>query len=124
MVTGAVIACTMGSAPSTLDATSQKTLIIGGKPAATIKDMAAFTNIAPCGMCSSMQNPEVSAATSAAMGVLQPQPCKPNITETWHQTQGTVITEGGPCLMSDSKLSCSYFGTITVSNPGQKTVLM
>jgi Domain of unknown function (DUF4280) len=46
-------------------------------PVATAADTIPGTNIPTFGMCMSLGNPAVAMATSAANGVLTPQPCVP-----------------------------------------------
>ena len=115
--------CSFGTTPANLNVTSQKTLIVDGKPAATIQDTAPIINITGCGMCSSLANPQVAAATAAALGVLTPQPCIPATAGNWISTQTTCLAEGKPCLTHDSKVMCSYGGSITISNPGQTKLI-
>ena len=74
-VAGAQCMCTFGSAPSCLQVTSQMSCLAEGRPVATIQDMQPYVNLQPFGMCSSLANPTVAAATAAALGVLTPQPC-------------------------------------------------
>ena len=51
-----------------------------GQKAANVKDCQPIINIPPFGMCSSLQNPTVNAATQANYGKLQEMPCIcPNI---------------------------------------------
>ena len=73
---GATMMCSFGAAPSSLIVLpSNKTFT--GTPAATIMDYVPTTNIPPFGMCSSVTNPAVASATTAAAGVLTPVPCVP-----------------------------------------------
>ena len=72
VVSGASIQCTMGMSPGQLMVTSQLKVLTGGKPLATIQDAAPITNVGPCGMCTSIPNPNVAYANAAAMGVLTP----------------------------------------------------
>ena len=71
-----MIMCTFGLAPSTLSVVAPRP-IVEGRPVATITDVAPGANIAPFGMCQSLANPTVAAATAAALGVLTPMPCVP-----------------------------------------------
>ncbi len=119
VVTGATALCTFGLAPGTITASSQGTCLIGGKPAATIMD-CSIANISPFGLCTSLANPQVAAATAAALGVLTPQPCMLMAAGTWIPTKPSVLIGGKPCLTNDCKLMCANgMGTISIVNPGQ-----
>lgn len=122
VVSGATIACPMGLSTGTIVATSQVSVMLGGKPVALISDSAPLTNVTPCGMCTSMANPTVAAATSAAMGVLTPMPCIPAPMGAWVCGMSPIVA-GKPTLTSEGKLACSYGGSITIVNPGQTAVL-
>lgn len=119
----AVCMCSFGTLPGNLNALSQVVCLAEGKPAATIQD-STTANITPFGMCTTMSNPQVAAATAAAMGVLTPQPCTLVAAGGWIPTKPNVLIGGKPCLTSDSKLMCSYGGCITISMPGQMKVLL
>lgn len=114
--------CTMGTAPAPLKVTSQTKVLAEGKPAGTIQDATALSNVGPFGMCTSLANPQVSAATTAAMGVLTPQPCVPVPAGTWIPTKPKVLIDGKPCLTQDCKMMCSYAGSIGITLPGQTKV--
>jgi hypothetical protein len=75
-------------------------------------------NIAPFGMCQSLANPQVAAATSAAMGTLTPQPCVPATAGPWSPGSSIVTLNGVPALTADSKCMCTWAGTIEVVDPG------
>ncbi len=119
--TGAMMQCSFGVAPSALNVTSQSQTI-SGTPSATIVDFAPMSNIPPFGMCSSLANPQVAAATTAALGVLTPQPCIPNTVAPWAPGSPTVLIGGKPALNNTSKLACAWAGVIQITNPGQMTV--
>lgn len=123
VVTGASALCSFGTAPGTIHATSQAACLVEGKPAATIQD-AQPANITPFGMCTSLLNPQVAAATAAALGVLTPQPCMLVPAGTWTPTKPGVLVGGQPCLTRDSRLLCSNGGgVINITFPGQiKTI--
>ena len=118
---GASVQCTMGMAPGQLLVTSQATVLAGGMPAATVTDAAPMTNVTPCGMCTSLANPQVAAATAAALGVLTPMPCVPVPVGIW-TCAGTPLIGGKPALSTDATLTCSYGGSIRVVSPGQTIV--
>ena len=125
VVQGAVLACTFGTAPGTLIGTSQSICMAGGKPVATIQDVGAYVHIAPFGMCTSMANPQVAAATAAALGVLAPQPCMLAAAGTWILVKPGILTGGIPCLCSESQLFCGKgMGMISIKSPGQMKVLV
>ena len=67
------------------------------------------------GMCSSLGNPTVAAATAAAMGVLTPMPCAPVIPAPWVPGAPTVLVCGKPLLNNSSKLMCAYGGVIQIN---------
>ena len=114
--------CSMGTAPAPIKVTSQTKVMAQGKTAATITDAQGGANIGPFGMCTSMANPAVAAATVAAMGVLTPQPCMPVPAGTWIATKPKVIIGGKPCLTSDCKMMCAYAGSVSITFPGQVKV--
>lgn len=93
-----------------------------GKPVATIQDVAPNVNVAPCGMCTSMANPAVAAATAAAMGVLTPAACTPVPMGTWNCSPG-ILAGGVPVLYNDGKLACSYGGSISIVMPAQQKIM-
>ena len=76
---GALLQCTFGVAPSTLVVLPVNRMMTSFMPAANIMDNKPMVNIMPFGMCTSLANPSVATATSAAMGVLTPMPCIPVI---------------------------------------------
>ena len=119
--TGAMMQCSFGVAPSSLDVLPTNGLLTGA-PAATIMDHKPIVNIPPFGMCSSMANPVVAAATAAAIGVLTPMPCVPLTTAPWVVGAPTVLVGNMPTLNNSSKLNCDWGGVIQFIAPGQFTV--
>ncbi len=119
---GAQMQCTFGAAPSTLTPTSSPLVSVEGEPAASIMDFAPIDNIASFGMCSSLGNPEVAAATAAALGVLTPMPCVPNTASPW--TPGTpLVTYDENAALDDScSCSCAWGGEISITVAGQEGV--
>jgi len=119
VVTGGSATCSFGTVPGTVNVTSQAACMADGKPIATIQDCQP-ANITPFGMCTSLANPQVAAATAAALGVLTPQPCMLVPAGPWVPTKPTVTIGGQPCLTNDCTLTCSNgVGTITITSPGQ-----
>ncbi|MGN1349546.1 MAG: DUF4280 domain-containing protein [Anaerovoracaceae bacterium] len=119
----AMLACSFGMAPSTLMVTPQNQAVTS-MPLATIMDNKPMVNIMPFGMCSSMANPTVAAATAAAFGVLTPMPCIPNTTAPWAPGSPTVMIKNIPALNNSSKLMCMWGGVIQVTYPGQTTIMV
>jgi hypothetical protein len=112
--TGAALQCSMGSSPATFSATSQS--VVAPTGAGTVSDTSA-SNVPTFGMCQSLSNPQVAAASSA--GPLVPQPCSPVIVAPW-SPGSTSITVGGLAALDDScQCACAWAGTITVSSAGQ-----
>ena len=122
VVNGASISCSFGDAPQSL-IIPPHTVTIGGQPAAATSNTAAFNNLPAFGMCKSLANPQVSAATSAASGVLTPQPCVPAVAALWSPGSSTVTVNGGlPLLTDSSTCTCMWQGVVSISNAGQATV--
>ena len=118
---GALCQCSFGTAPSTLQVLPQsKTMSV--QPIANIMDHKPMVNIMSFGLCSSLANPQVAAATSAAMGVLTPQPCIPNTTFPWVPGSPTVLVANKPALNNTSKLTCLWGGVIQITQPGQQGI--
>jgi hypothetical protein len=115
--------CSFGAAPSTLNVLPIGRTNASKMPAATIMDNIPITNIAPFGVCMSLANPQVAAATSAALGVLTPQPCIPATMAPWTPGSPMVTIGNKPVLTNSSTLMCNWAGVITVSVPGQFTVM-
>ena len=111
--------CSFGVAPSTLVVLPQARAMAESKPIASIADMIPMTNIPPFGMCMSMANPTVAAATAAALGVLTPMPCTPLPAGPWKPGSPTVLVGGKPALTNACMGNCAYGGVITISTPGQ-----
>lgn len=118
---GALIKCSFGVAPGQLMVLPANR-VMTGKPAANIMDSKPMVNILPFGMCQSLANPMVAAATAAALGVLTPMPCIPNTPAPWVPGAPTVMVGPAPALDKSCMLMCAWGGMIQVSFPGQVTV--
>ena len=121
--TGAMLQCSFGMAPSTFSATP-KMVKTSNMDAGNIMDHVTMMNIKPFGACMSIANPQVAAATAAAMGVLTPQPCIPATVSPWVPGAPTVLVNMMPALNNTSKLMCMWAGVIQVVVPGQFTELI
>ena len=118
---GAMLKCPFGSAPSTLSVLPAN-LVQSGAPSANIMDHVPMLNIPPFGICNSLANPMVAAATAAAMGALTPMPCIPVTSVPWAPGSPTVQIANMPALNDSSTLPCNWGGVIQVSMAGQTTV--
>ena len=118
VVHGAMLQCTMGMAPGTLSVLPANLVEGDAKPVATVMDYAPMVNVAPFAMCQSPANPQVAAATAAAMGVLTPQPCIPVITAPWTPGAPTVNIGAFTALTESAQCMCTWAGTISVVQPG------
>jgi hypothetical protein len=118
---GALLQCSFGMAPSTLVVTPEDRVMTGGQPAANIMDSVPMENIQPFAMCISPANPEVAAATAAALGVLTPMPCIPATPSPWSPGAPTVLSGNVPALDDTSQLMCLWGGVIQVVFAGQVT---
>jgi hypothetical protein len=114
-----------GVAPSTLMVIPKgPPVMVNGLLAATIMDFAPIANILPFGMCTSIANPMVAAATAAAFGVLTPMPCVPVIVGPWKPGALKVKVNKFPALTDVSICNCAWGGVIKVVFPGQVKVMV
>lgn len=120
---GAMLMCSLGMTPSVLNVLPTAR-VMNSMALASVMDHIPMCNIMPFGMCSSLANPMVAAATAAAMGVLTPMPCIPVIPAIWTPGNPQILIGGKPALTSDSMLMCAYGGVIKVSFPGTVNILL
>ena len=118
---GATLACTFGLAPGTLTVPPLERVLTGGQPAATVMDHRPQVNVSPFGLCASPANPQVIAATAAALGVLTPQPCVPMTLAPWMPGAPTVLLGGKPALDDTCRLACLWGGVVQTTFAGQLT---
>jgi hypothetical protein len=120
VVNGAKLTCSFGTAPSNLLVLPLKRNVIVNQQRASVQDFMPMTNIMPFGLCISPSNPQVAAATAAAMGVLTPQPCLPATSAPWTPGAPTVELANQIALDSQSMCQCLWAGVITITDPGQE----
>ena len=103
---GATLQCIpFGVAPSTLMVIPKGTPVtVNGLLAASIMDFVPIANILPFGMCTSIANPMVAAATTAALGVLTPMPCIPVTVAPW--SPGAMKTKSVTHLLLPMNYYC------------------
>ncbi|WP_139983188.1 DUF4280 domain-containing protein [Nocardioides litoris] len=118
VVTGAMAMCSFGIAPSTLNFLPTSRVMIEGRPVGTIPDIAPGLNVPPFGMCTSLSNPQVAAATTAALGVLTPMPCVPVIAGPWKPGTPRTTAGGKPVLAAGSTCNCAWGGVVSITMPG------
>ena len=111
--------CSMGTSPSMLVVLPDRMVLLDGQPQANISDFKPMVNILPFGLCQSLANPVVAAATAANFGKLQPMPCIPNTTSPWLNGEQKLLLKNFPALCQDCKLICAWAGTITITDCGQ-----
>lgn len=123
VTTGAMMMCTFGMAPSTLNVLPTNKAL-AGTPAANIMDNKPMANIPPFGMCMSLANPTVASATAAALGVLTPMPCVPVTSAPWVPGSPTVLIGNMPALNNTSTCICNWGGVISITFAGQVTTMV
>lgn len=123
LTTGTMLQCSFGAAPSSLMVLPANRVMVGGMPAANISDSKPMVNIMPFGMCMSMANPIVAAATAAAFGVLTPMSCVPAVVAPWTPTAPQVLISNMPVADTGAKCVCSFGGSIAPVAPSQFTVV-
>jgi hypothetical protein len=116
--TGATLQCSFGTTPATFAASGAQTS--AGGPSGVVTDVAA-ANVPPFGLCTSLANPQVAAATAAAQGTLAPQPCQP-VLSPWSPGSARVTIGQVAAFDDSSQCSCTWGGVVTVSAPGQTAV--
>jgi hypothetical protein len=109
VVTGATLQCSMGTTPSSFDAS--ETAVSAATPAGVITDTGPG-NVPPFGLCQSPANPQVASAES-------PQPCQPVLVTPWVPGSVRVTLGGIPALDDASQCFCAWAGVITVTDAGQ-----
>ena len=117
VLNNAMCQCSFGTTPSALGVLPTSMVKVEGQPAATILDHKPMVNIKPFGMCQTPSNPQVAAATAAALGVLTPQPCIPATMVPWAPGSPGVIAKGMPALSDSSRCMCNWGGVISITNP-------
>ncbi|MEI8321183.1 MAG: DUF4280 domain-containing protein [Alphaproteobacteria bacterium] len=115
--------CSMGAAPSPLMFLPPP-VIMAPTPAGTIMAMIPFVNILPFGVCTSLANPEVAAATAAALGVLVPMPCVPVPVSPWAPGSPKVMFGPFPALGACDTIMCAWAGEISMSGAAQNKVFI
>lgn len=121
----AILRCSFGLMTSILNVSDLTRPSIGTNKMATLADNS-MTHVPSFGMCTSINNPEVQAATMAAMGTLTPAPCPGMLAAGyWMATQfNNVIhdTSFRHFLQQDCVLYCQYLGCVQIVHSGQGVV--
>ena len=121
---GAEMECSFGAAPATLIVVPKGSPVMAGKMlAATIMDFLPIVNIPTFGMCTSPTNPAVIAATAAALGTPTPAPCVPVTEAPWEPGVPLVQINKLAALNNTCTCECMWEGVITITSPGQTTVM-
>jgi len=123
VVSTAVLMCTMGVGPSTLNVVPEGVPVTACElPMATIMNNIPLVNIPPFPLCNSIANPIVAAATAAKLGVFTPAACLPLIPAPWTPGAPTITVNGQPIINNTSTCMCAYGGMISITSPGQVVV--
>ncbi|MCE9607513.1 MAG: DUF4280 domain-containing protein [Planctomycetia bacterium] len=120
---GAMMKCSFGAVPSSL-IVIPPLVLTDGPAGANIMDNVPIANIPPFGMCKSIANPTVAAATAAALGVLTPMPCVPVIPAPWAPGAPKTLLRGMPALDSASKCMCTWAGVIQITKPATTKIMV
>lgn len=106
----ALLTCSQGLAPCALAVSTNQTVYVENKLAATVNDMTLI-NIQGFGTCKIL--------TAAAQGIAQP--CVPQIVTPWLPGGLKLTIQGQLALSNDSKAICSCGGQISITFSGQTT---
>lgn len=116
----AQLICDQGVAPGTLTVVPRH-VSSDQMQLANVEDHTPIVNIPSFGMCLSLVNPQVMAATAAAGGVLTPAPCIPMTYRPWENPSAFLVEKLGardvPLLLEFSSCPCDWMGRITVIEP-------
>ena len=116
-VSGAMITCSFGLAPSTLNVVAPRPTV-EGRPVANITDIAPGANIPPFGMCQSLANPTVAAATAAALGRAHPDAVRAGRHGPWTPMAPQMTAGGAPVVVAGAQCFCAFAGVISITMPG------
>lgn len=116
---GATLRCSAGNTPASLQTPLPGGARSGGRRLATVNDHQPHGCVPPFGLCRSLTNPQVAAATTAAQGALTPQPCSPVITAPWSPGSRIFRADGVALLTDDSTCACAWGGVIDVVSSDQ-----
>jgi hypothetical protein len=116
IVQGAQLKCSIGIAPSTFSVSPSHDVAGDARERQQRRRLYPDANVASLGMCQSMSNPQVSAATSAALGVLTPQPCQPVLAQAWSPGSTSVTAADRPALHDGCTCACQWGRTISVTS--------
>ncbi len=101
---GAIINCSLGSAPDVLNIPLCHGVYIKGKPQLNIGDSRGVINIKCFGTCSRAVPPPV---------------CTPVINVDWsNQIDTKLLVEGKKALIQNATVSCVHGGIITIATNG------
>lgn len=113
----ASLKCSLGTDPATFVASGD----VDATNASGVVDDVSNGNVPTFGLCTSLLNPQVAAATNSAGGTLTPQTCVPSLSP-WTPGSSHVTVNGVPALDASSTCACIFGGTISVDSPGQGDV--
>lgn len=146
VVAGAYLHCSCSDTYSVLTAPQSHGVYIGQKAQMNIMDFKPCTNVRSFGMCKSLKNPAVAAATASTYGLIfallcpglaalnavlnmigihlpgpvKEMPCTPVITKPWEYGKINKLVENQPALLNISQNMCAYGGKITIVDDGQE----
>lgn len=119
VVQRAKLKCSFGDKESDFMVPVHHDIFINDKPQGSIMDFKPNKNILPFGLCSSLANPVVAAATAANKGILKKMPCIPNTTSPWINGKNDVLLGEDPAMLNCSTVMCLWCGVISITDDGQ-----
>ncbi|WP_081796940.1 DUF4280 domain-containing protein [Bacillus ndiopicus] len=120
VVAGATLSCSEGDQTSILQLPVSHGVFLKNKAKMNEMDFKPNVHVHPFGLCQTLANPAVAAATAANKGVLKPMPCTPVLTMPWINGKSDQLIENYPALTTQSTNMCLYCGTIRVEDDGQE----